>query len=165
MNTCRTINMRIKLNGGFIVADKTNEILNQLLTGQRTLKADVAVLKEGQHKLETNFAELKEGQHKLETNFAELKEGQHKLETDVAELKTDVAVLKTDVAGLKEGQQRTELFLLNMENRIMPIINATYELSKLTKEQLDSTRKAQSEQGEKLENHEIRILRLEHSKH
>jgi chromosome segregation ATPase len=179
MNTCRTINMRIKLNGGFIVADKTNEILNQLLTGQRTLKADVAVLKEGQHKLETNFAELKEGQHKLETNFAELKEGQHKLETDVAELKTDVAVLKTDVAelktdvtvlktdvaGLKEGQQRTELFLINMENRIMPIINATYELSKLTKEQLDSTRKAQSEQGEKLENHEIRILRLEHSKH
>jgi ABC-type phosphate transport system auxiliary subunit len=119
------------------VADKTNEILNQLLTGQRTLKADVA----------------------------ELKEGQHKLESDVAELKTDVAVLKTDVAGLKEGQQRTELFLINMENRIMPIINATYELSKLTKEQLDSTRKAQSEQGEKLENHEIRILRLEHSKH
>ncbi len=126
------------------MADKTNEILNQLLSGQKTLKADVAELKEGQQKLETNFAEIK-------TDVTALKEGQHKLETDVAEL--------------KEGQQRTELFLLNMENRIMPIINATYELSKLTKEQLDSTRKAQSEQGEKLENHEIRILRLEHSKH
>ncbi len=133
------------------MADKTNEILNQLLSGQRTLKSDVAELKEGQHKLETNFAELK-------TDVAALKEGQHKLETDVAEL-------KTDVAGLKEGQQRTELFLINMENRIMPIINATYELSKLNKEQIDSTRKAQGEQGEKLENHEIRILRLEHSKH
>jgi chromosome segregation ATPase len=150
--------MRIILNGGFIVADKTNEILNQLLSGQKTLKADVAELKEGQQKLETNFTELK-------TDVTALKEGQQKLETDVAGLKTDVAELKTDVAELKEGQQRTELFLLNMENRIMPIINATYELSKLTKEQLDSTRKAQSEQGEKIENHEIRILRLEHSKH
>ena len=126
------------------MVDKTNEILNQLLSGQKTLKADVAELKVGQGKLENNFAELK-------TDVAALKVGQHKLETDVA--------------GLKEGQQRTELFLINMENRIMPIINATYELSKLTKEQLDSTRKAQSEQGEKLENHEIRILRLEHSKH
>ena len=140
------------------MVDKTNEILNQLLSGQKTLKADVAELKVGQGKLENNFAELK-------TDVAALKVGQHKLETDVAALKVGQHKLETDVAGLKEGQQRTELFLINMENRIMPIINATYELSKLTKEQLDSTRKAQSEQGEKLENHEIRILRLEHSKH
>ena len=56
---------------------------------------------------------LTAGQHKLEVGFAEIK-------TDVAELKTDVAELKTDVAGLKEGQQRLEFFLINMENRIMP---------------------------------------------
>ena len=54
------------------MADKTNEILNQLLLGQKHLESDVSEL-------------------------------------------------KTDVAELKEGQKRTELFLLNMENRIMQI--------------------------------------------
>jgi hypothetical protein len=104
------------------VADKTNELLDQLIAGQ------------------------------------------HNLETDVAELKTDVAVLKTDVAELKEGQKRTELFLLNMENRIMPIINATYEISKINKEQIDSILETQGIHSDKLENHELRILRLEHAK-
>jgi hypothetical protein len=117
------------LYGGTNVADKTNELLDQLIAGQ----------------------------HNLETDVAELK-------TDVAVLKTDVAELKTDVAELKEGQKRTELFLLNMENRIMPIINATYEISKINKEQIDSILETQGIHSDKLENHELRILRLEHAK-
>jgi hypothetical protein len=117
------------LYGGTNVADKTNELLDQLIAGQ----------------------------HNLETDVAELK-------TDVAVLKTDVAELKTDVAELKEGQKRTELFLLNMENHIMPIINATYEISKINKEQIDSILETQGIHSDKLENHELRILRLEHAK-
>jgi hypothetical protein len=124
------------LYGGTNVADKTNELLDQLIAGQ--------------HNLETDVAELK-------TDVAVLK-------TDVAVLKTDVAELKTDVAELKEGQKRTELFLLNMENRIMPIINATYEISKINKEQIDSILETQGIHSDKLENHELRILRLEHAK-
>ena len=96
------------------MADKTNEILKQLLTGQHRLEIDVTGLKEGQKKLESN-----------------------------------VSGLKTDVAELKEGQKRTQLLLLNMENRIMPIINATYENSKLSEEQIDSIRKTQSEHGKR----------------
>ena len=96
------------------MADKTNEILNQLLLGQKHLESDVSEL-------------------------------------------------KTDVAELKEGQKRTELFLLNMENRIMPIINATYEISKQNKEHIDSILKTQSKHSDKLENHELRILRLENA--
>ncbi len=157
------------------MTDKTNKILEQLLTGQQKLEIDVTGLKEGQRKLETDVAglktdvtELKEGQKKLETDVTGLKTDVNELKIDVAGLKTDVNELKIDVAGLKtdvtelkEGQKRTELFLLNMENRIMPIINATYEISKLNKEQIDSIRETQSKHSDKLENHELRILKLE----
>ena len=118
------------------MAEKNNELVNQLLTGQ----------------------------HKLEADVTDLIEGQKRLETDVSELKTDVAELKTDVADLKEGQRRTELFLLNMENRILPVVNATYEGMKLLTEQIATVQKTQIEHSDKLENHELRILKLEHTK-
>jgi len=82
---------------------------------------------------------------------AGLKEGKHKLETDVAEL--------------KEGQTNLEVFLLKMENRIMPIINATYENSKMSKEKIELMQVVQNEHRGKLENHELRIIRLEKAKH
>ena len=83
--------------------------------------------------------------------MAGLKEGKHKLETDVAEL--------------KEGQTNLEVFLLKMENRIMPIINATYENSKMSKEKIELMQVVQNEHRGKLENHELRIIRLEKAKH
>ncbi len=125
-----------QLTGGLAVAEETTVIINQLLTGQQELKADVS----------------------------DLKEGQKRLETDVSELKTDVAVLKTDVAELKEGQRRVELFLVNMENRIVPIINSAFEEMKLMRERMAPIENTQIEHRGKLENHELRILKLEHTK-
>jgi len=90
--------------------------------------------------------------------------GQQKLETDVAVLKTDVAVLKTDVADLKEGQSRVERFLINLENMIMPKINAMYEDSISNKQQIKKLEEAESKNAQKLDNHELRITRLEHSR-
>jgi chromosome segregation ATPase len=146
------------------VADKTNDILNHLLSGQKRLESDVSELK-------TDVSELKRGQIKLEsdvselkTDVSELKRGQSKLESDFSELKRGQSKLESDFSELKEGQQRLELFLINMENRIMPIINATYEKRKMSEEQIELLQKTKSEHGDKLENHELRILRLEHSK-
>jgi len=153
------------------VAEKNNELVNQLLTGQHKLEADVTDLIEGQKRLETDVSELKTDVSELKTDVSELKTDVSELKTDVAELKTDVselktdvAELKTDVADLKEGQRRTELFLLNMENRILPVVNATYEGMKLLTEQIATVQKTQIEHSDKLENHELRILKLEHTK-
>jgi len=160
------------------VAEKNNELVNQLLTGQHKLEADVTDLIEGQKRLETDVSELKTDVSELKTDVSELKTDVSELKTDVSELKTDVAELKTDVselktdvaelktdvADLKEGQRRTELFLLNMENRILPVVNATYEGMKLLTEQIATVQKTQIEHSDKLENHELRILKLEHTK-
>lgn len=118
------------------MAEKNSELVNQLLTGQ----------------------------HKLEADVTDLKLGQKRLETDVSEYKTDVAELKNDFAELKEGQRRIELIIINMENRIVPIINATHEGMKLLTEQMAPVQETQIEHSEKLENHELRILKLEHTK-
>ncbi len=127
------------------MAEENTVIINQLLTGQDELKADVTDLKKGQKRLETDISGLQKGQKRLETDVTELKTDVAVLKTDVAELKTDVAVLRTDVAELKEGQRRTELFLLNMENRIVPIINATYEEMKLLRARMAPIEQTQIE--------------------
>lgn len=97
------------------------------------------------------------GQQKLEIDVAVLK-------TDVAVLKTDVAVLKADVADLKEGQNRVEKFLLNLENIIVPKINAMYENSISNKQQTKKLQEAESKNAQKLDNRELRITRLEQSR-
>lgn len=102
---------------------------------------------------------------KTNETLNQLLSGQKQLKTDVSELKKGQQILKADVSELKEGQKRLELLLLNMENRIVPIINATLESTKMSKEQIELLQKTQNKHGDKLENHELRILKLEHSKH
>ncbi len=89
---------------------------------------------------------------------------QKKIKTDISEMKTDIVTLKTDVVELKEGQQRLELFLVNMENRIMPKINAMYENSISSKQQIALVKETQDKHADKIDNHELRILKLEQSK-
>jgi len=57
-----------------------------------------------------------------------------------------------------------ELFLVNMENRIVPIINSAFEEMKLMRERMAPIENTQIEHRGKLENHELRILKLEHTK-
>lgn len=111
------------------MADKSDVLFNKLLIGQNNLEADVSGLKEDQARLEA----------------------------DMAELKSDIAIIKSDVAELKEGQRRIELFLLNMYNRIVPIIDATFELTKALSEQMATFQQTQIEHSGKIETHALRI--------
>ncbi len=109
----------------------------------------------GQKKLETQYDQLSTKVDGLSTKVDHLT-------TDVDKLKTDVAVLKTDLAELKEGQNRIERFLLNLENLIVPKINAMYEIAIRYDKQAEEAQETKRIQMEKLENHELRIIRLEH---
>ncbi len=101
------------------------------------------------------FELLLTGQKKLETQYDQLS-------TKVDHLATDVDKLKTDVAELKEGQNRTERFLLNLENLIVPKINAMYESAIRFDKHAEEAQETKRIHTEKLENHELRIIRLEH---
>ncbi len=124
------------------MADKSNDISVKLLAGQQ--------------KIERNIEKVERDVEKIEKDITDLK-------TDMAVLKTDMAVLKTDMADLKEGQNRVEKFLLNLENIIMPKINAMYENSISNKQHIKKLEEAESKNAQKLDNHELRITRLEQS--
>ncbi len=99
---------------------------------------------------------LMAGQQKMERNI-------EKIERNVEKIERDMTDLKTDVTDLKEGQNRVERFLLNLENIIMPKINAMYENSISNKQQIKKLEEAESKNAQKLDNHELRITRLEQS--
>ncbi|MEZ0116960.1 MULTISPECIES: hypothetical protein [Heyndrickxia] len=117
-----------------------DEMLQQILAELKSLKSDVAGIKDGQERLEKDVAWLK-------TDVNGLKEGQERLEKDVTRLKTDitglkdgqerlekdVAWLKTDVAGLKEDQDRLET---KMDNLALELRNSY----KYTKEKMEEHR-------------------------
>ena len=167
------------------MADKNNDLSVKLLVGQQkletdvadlktdvadlktdvaVLKTDVAVLKTDVAVLKTDVAVLKTDVAVLKTDVAILKTDVAVLKTDVAVLKTDVAILKTDVADLKEGQNRVEKFLVNLENMIMPKINAMYENSISNKQQIKILEEAESKNAQILDNHELRITHLEQAR-
>ncbi len=167
------------------MAEKNIDLTVKLLAGQEKLESDVAVLKSDVSVLKIDVANLKSDVSVLKTDVANLKSDVSilktdvanlksdvavlkidvaNLKTDVAVLKTDVAALKADVADLKEGQNRIEKFLLNLENIIMPKINAMYENSISNKQQIKELEEAKIKNTQKLENHELRITRLEQSR-
>jgi len=112
---------------------KNDQLIQQLVEGQEELKTDFALLKEGQEELKTDFALLKEGQEELKTDFAELKEGQNKLTAVV----------------------------INIENILLTKLNILFDADSSRRVALDAVREDQSAQYKKLEEHEMRILRLE----
>lgn len=112
--------------------------------------------------METQYDHLSTKVDGLSTKVDHLTIDVDKLKTDVAELKADVAVLKTDVAELKEGQNRIERFRLNLENLIVPKINAIYEIAIRYDKHAVEAQETKRIHTEKLENHELRIIRLEH---
>jgi chromosome segregation ATPase len=159
-NRRRNLISGFKWSGGTGLT-KNDQLIQQLVEGQKELKTDVAVLK-------TDVALLKEGQEELKTDVALLKEGQEELKTDVAslkegqeELRTDVAELKTDVAELKEGQNKLTAVVINIENILLTKLNVLFDADSSRRVALEMVREDQSAQYKKLEEHEMRILRLE----
>jgi len=152
-NLCRNLYSGFKWSGGTGLT-KNDQLIQQLVEGQKELKTDVALLKEGQEELKTDVALLKEGQEELKTDVALLKEGQEELRTDVAEL-------KTDVAELKEGQNKLTVVVINIENILLTKLNVLFDADSSRRVALEMVREDQSAQYKKLEEHEMRILRLE----
>jgi len=154
------------------------------------MKVDIADLKHGQKKLESDVSDLKQGQKKLESDVSDLKQGQKKLEADVSDLKSDVSdlkqgqkelesdvsVLKSDVSDLKQGQKHTDglilkvldniarlerIVVVNVENDLRTKVDTLSDADKVRQHETTDLKQICREQEERLEDHEIRISRLE----
>ena len=123
--------------------NQNDQLIQQLVEGQEELKTDVTVLK-------TDVNELKEGQRRLEGDVSELKEGQRRLEGDVSEL--------------KEGQNRLTTVVINIENILLTKLNVLFDADSSRRGDIEAINEDQSAQYKKLEDHEMRILKLENAK-
>jgi len=151
--------------------NQNDQLIQQLVEGQEELKTDVTVLKtdvnelkEGQRRLEGDVSELKEGQRRLEGDVSELKEGQLRLEGDVSELKEGQRRLEGDVSELKEGQNRLTTVVINIENILLTKLNVLFDADSSRRGDIEAINEDQSAQYKKLEDHEMRILKLENAK-
>ncbi len=153
-----------------------DEVINKLIAGQEKMGKEIAEIR-------IDITELKQGQKKLEADVTELKQGQKKLEADVTVLKADVTELKqgqkkleADVTELKQGQKQTDglilkvldniarlerIVVVNVENDLRTKVDTLSDADKVRQHETADLKQICREQEEKLENHDIRISRLE----
>ena len=89
--------------------------------------------------------------------------GQERLEGEFAYLKNDVSTLKSDVSTLKEGQSRIESVVINIENILLNKVNVLFDADKVKQEEIKSIKSTQAQHEQKLNEHELRIIKMENS--
>ena len=103
------------------------------------------------------------GQERFEGEFAYLKSDVSTLKNDVSTLKSDVCSLKNDVSTLKEGQSRIESVVINIENILLNKVNVLFDADKVKQKEIKSIKTTQTQREQKLNEHELRITKMENS--
>ena len=132
-----------------------DEVINKLIAGQEKMGKEISEIR-------VDITELKQGQKNLEADVSELKQGQKKLEADVTELKqgqkqTDGLILKVldNIARLER------IVVVNVESDLRTKVDTLSDADKVRQHEMSDLKQICREQEEKLENHDIRISRLE----
>ena len=146
-----------------------DEVINKLIAGQEKMGKEIAEIR-------VDITELKQGQKKLESDVTVLKEDISELKQGQKKLEADFSGLKAGFAELKEGQKQTINLLLkvldniarleriivgNVENDLRTKVDTLSDADKVRQYETTDLKQICRENEEKLENHEIRISRLE----
>ncbi len=129
----------------------------------------------GQVKMSENIEELKDGQVKMSEDIEELKDGQVKVEKDIVEIREDISEIKEDVNDVKQGQHNMDHMMLklleemtsvkkiviNMENDLCPKVKTLLDADRIRQHETTELKQICREQEVRIENHELRITRLE----
>ncbi len=140
-----------------------HEILGQILTELRELKADVGELKADVAELKADVAELKADVAELKDDVAELKTDVAVLKTDVAELKADVKRLDTRVTSLEQYMDAARVSLINIEQVEMRKIAAALEGHDLNQYAIHGHEGRLTRLEEVAERHTLEIAVLKHA--
>ncbi len=118
-----------------------DEVINKLIAGQEKMGKEIAEIR-------IDITELKQGQKKLEADVTELKLGQKQ---------TDDLILKVldNIARLER------IVVVNVENDLRTKVDTLSDADKVRQHETADLKQICREQEEKLENHDIRISRLE----
>ncbi len=115
------------------------------------------------------------GQEEMGKDIKGLKDGQVKMEKDIVEMREDITEIKEDVTGLKQGQHSMDQMMLklleemisvkkiviNMENDLCPKVKILFDADKIRQHDTTELQQICREQEKRIEDHELRITRLE----
>ncbi len=140
-----------------------DEAINKLIAGQEKMGKDISGMKE-------DISELKNGQEKMGKDISALQVGQEQLNEDVSILKQDVSELKTSVGNLEEAflkqleiMTNVQRVVINIENDLRPRVLTLFDADKTRQTDIMAIRETSETHETKLDDHEIRIRRLEKS--
>ncbi len=140
-----------------------DEAINKLITGQEKMGKDICALQIGQEKMGKDICALQVGQEKLNEDVSILKQDVSELKQDVSELKTSVGNL--EVAFLKQLEIITNVqrVVINIENDLRPRVSTLFDADKTRQTDIMAIRETSETHETKLDDHEIRIRRLENT--
>ena len=110
-----------------------DEAINKLIAGQEKMGEDIVELKAGQHRMGEDIVELKASQHQFEG-------------------------LLNNVLG---AVARVERIVINIENDLRPKVNTHFDADQTRQNEINMVKEKCEEHEKRLENHEMRITRLE----
>jgi len=117
-----------------------DEVINKLIAGQEKMGKDIAEIK---------------------VDITGLKQGQQRLETDVSGLKQDQQDMNSMMLKLLEEMTSLKKIVINIENDLRPKVKTLYDADMTRQQETTELKQTCREQEKKLDDHELRISRLE----
>ncbi len=164
------------------MATEKDAAINKLINGQVKISKDIVELKDGKVKVEEDIAVIKEDIVVIKKDIVvmkedivDIKEDIVVMKEDIVDIKEDVSEIKEEVNDLKQGQYNMDHMMLklldemtsikkiviNIENDLNPKVKTLFDADRTRQNDTTELQQICREQEERIENHELRITRLE----
>jgi len=125
----------------------SEEAINKLITGHEKMGNDISGMK-------VDITDLKQGQQKLETDVSGIK-------VDITDLKQGQRDMNSMMLKLLEEMTSLKKIVINIENDLRPKVKTLYDADMTRQHETAELKQTYREQEKRLDDHELRISRLE----
>ncbi len=138
-----------------------DEAINKLIIGQDKMGKDICSLQIGQDKMGKDICSLQIGQDKMGKDICVIQIGQDKMGKDITELKQGQQHLETMMLTMLEEMTSLKRVVINSENDLRPKVKTLFDADMVRQHETTELKQIFREQEARLEDHELRITRLE----
>jgi len=131
-----------------------DEAINKLTAGQEIMGKDISWMKVDISVIKEDISDLKNGQETMRKDISGMKE-------DISELNQGQQHLETMMLRLIEEVTFVKRVVVSMENDFKPQVRTLFDADKVRQHDTTELKQICREQEDRIEDHELRITRLE----
>ena len=128
--------------------------INKLIKGQEMMRIDISEMKTEQVGMKKDISEMK-------TDISEMKIEQTGMKKDISDLKVSQQQFESLIHKVLDGMARIERVVVNIENDLRPKVHVLLDADKIRQDDTAELKQICREQEKQLNDHELRISRLE----